>query len=244
MALSNDYPATAIAGIFGATQEARAAKEAMRILNESRQEARAYADRLEGLYKPLVEGGRLGVEQGRDLLNQYLKQTQDLAVGDGLTAGDERSFKDASRLLNENMVATGNLRSGAAAYSQAELASRVAANAQDRSFNRNIMKLNLLFGGASTIGQQGLQESQVGTQGMGLVTGMRNSILGFGTNIANAELRKGGALSNQITSVGAATDEVAHTVIDAFAAYGSMGMSEMGGGGGGGGGGNKFMGGK
>jgi hypothetical protein len=242
MALSNDYPATAIAGIFGATQEARAAKEAMRILNESRQEARVYADRLEGLYTPLVKGGQAGVDQARSLLTDYLSQTQALDVGNGLTGADERSYKDASRLLNENMVATGNLRSGAAAYSQSELMSRVVANAQDRSFNRNIAKLNILFGGASAIGQQGLQESQVGTYGMGQVTNMRNSILGFGTNIANAELRKGGALSNQITSVGAATDEVAHTVIDAFKAYATGGMSEGMSGGTTAGGGNPFTG--
>lgn len=243
MSLSNDYPATAIAGIFGAVQEKRAAKEAIRILNEAKVDAMNRSKELSTMFKPFVEqSGKYLTQAGQavDASQQYLMdQAGQIEVGQGLTAADEIAYKDAARLLSEQMVKTGNLRSGAAAFGQTELLRRVVADANQRNFDRRIAKLQTIYGGMATganqYGNLGSISGQIGLQGQSLANQLLQTALGFSTQLSGAEIRKGQALSNEIVSYGVATDEVAHTVIDAFKAAGSMGASEMGGGGGGGG---------
>lgn len=240
MALSDDYPATAIAGIFGAVQEKRAAKEAIRILNEARAQAMSRSTELSTMFRPFVDQSTQALSQASAQIGesqQYLRdQAAQIEVGQGLTAADEIAYKDAARLLNEQMVGTGNLRSGAAAFGQTELLRRVVADANQRNFDRRLAKLQTIYGGMATganqYGQIGNIAGQIGLQGQQLSAQLLQNALGFSTQLAGAEVRKGQALSNEIVSYGVATDEVAHTVIDAFAAAGSMGMSEMGGGGG------------
>lgn len=231
MALSNDYPATAIAGIFSATQEARASKEAMRILNEARQTAMQMSGRLENLFSPIVSEGAAGMNQARGLLSKYLTMTEGVQPDSGLTAADRIAYQDAAKLLNEQMVGTGNLRSGAAAFGQSELLRRVVADAETRRFNQQMTKLQTLFGGTQLMGNLGAQGASIGQQGLGLSTSMMSNALNLSSQLAGAALQKGRALGNQIMSVGAATDEVAHTIIDAFAAAGTGGASEIMGGG-------------
>lgn len=243
MSLSNDYPATAIAGIFGAVQEKRAAKEAIRILNEARAQAMSRSTELATMFKPFVDQGSQYLTEAGDLVGESQRVLQEQAAmmetGQGLSAADEIAYKDAAKLLNEQMVGTGNLRSGAAAFGQSELLRRVVADASQRNFSRQATKLQLLYGGmaqgASQYGQLGQAAGQIGLQGQQLSAQMLQNALGFSSQLAGAEIRKGQALSNEIVSYGVATDEVAHTVIDAFAAAGSMGASEMMGGMGGGG---------
>lgn len=235
MSLSNDYPATAIAGIFGAVQEKRAAKEAIRILNEAKTTAMNRSNELSAMFKPFVDqSGKYLTQAGQavDASQQYLMdQAGQIEVGQGLTAADEIAYKDAARLLSEQMVKTGNLRSGAAAFGQTELLRRVVADANQRNFDRRIAKLQTIYGGmaqgASQYGQIGSVSGQIGLQGQSLANQLLQTALGFSTQLSGAEIRKGQALSNEIVSYGVATDEVAHTVIDAFKAAGSMGASEM-----------------
>lgn len=241
MALSDDYPATAIMGIFGAVQEKRAAKESIRILKLAREEAMNRSNELSAMFKPFVDKSAQYMTQAgdrADIAMAYLDaEASGIETGKGLSAADEIAYKDAARLLNEQMVGTGNLRSGAAAFGQTELLRRVVADANQRNFNRKIAKLQAVYGsmahGSGLYGNLANVSGQIGLQGQQLSNQLLQNALGFSTQLSGAEIRKGQALSNELVSYGVATDEVAHTVIDAFAAYGSMGMSEMGGGGGG-----------
>ena len=110
-------PVTAITGIFGATQEARAAKEALRILNEARETALTRSKALYDQYAPFAGMSRNYLDQAgaatdasQALLQNVIAQAQGLDVGQGLSGADQIAYQDAARLLNEQLVGTGNLR--------------------------------------------------------------------------------------------------------------------------------------
>ncbi len=229
MGLTSNFPATAIAGIFGAVQEKRAAKEALRLLNQAKEQAMARSTELSTMFKPFVEqGGRYLTQAGEsvDASQRYLmEQAAQMEVGQGLTAADEIAYKDAARLLNEQMVGTGNLRSGAAAFGQTELLRRVVADANQRNFDRRAAKLRLIYGGmaagANQLTNLGSISSQVGLQGQNLSNQILQTALGFSTQAAGMEIRKGQALSNELTSIGVAGDELWHTAYDAAKTFGT-----------------------
>lgn len=208
--------ATAIMGIFGAVQEKRAANEALRILRDAREIAKRRSDELAAQFRPFVEKGEAYLTQAGEMVDAsqaYLQEQGALMeTGKGLNAADEIAYKDAARLLNEQMVGTGNLRSGAAAFGQTELLRRVVADANQRNFDRQAMKLQLLYGGmaqgANQIGQLGSVSSNIGLQGQALSAQMLQTSLGFAQPEAMGMIRKGQALSNEITSYGVAADEI------------------------------------
>lgn len=235
-------PMTAITGIFGATQEARAAKEAMRILNEGRQLAFNEAAKYGAEADKFMNDYRAYYTADRAMLEKLYGQAQAIEVGDGISGADRIAFEDAQKMMNENLSSTGNLRSGAASFANAELTRRVVADAQERRFGREMNKLQLLFGAQ---GQAGQQTAGVGNMGLNvrqLQTNLFQAGLGMTSSLASAEIHKGSALSNQIVSYGKAADEIKDSIREGY--YDMLaGMSTMGGSGGGGGGMGGMMGG-
>ena len=217
-------PFTAITGIFGAVQERRAMTEARRIINQAREEATARAGDYQRMFAPFLEKGTQYMEKSAEAIaaaqNMLQEQGNQIEVGQGLTAADEIAYKDAAKLLNEQMVGTGNLRSGAAAFGQTELLRRVVADANQRNFNRRIAKLQVMFGGmdqaAGQYGQLGSVSSQVGLQGQQLGAQLLQSALGFAPMQAQNAIRIGQAESNKITSYGVAADEFKDTIREGY----------------------------
>lgn len=217
-------PATAIMGIFGAVQEKRAANESLRILRNAQEVSKRRSDELAAQFRPFVEKGEAYLTQAGEMVDASQTYLQEQAAlmetGKGLSAADEIAYKDAARLLNEQMVGTGNLRSGAAAFGQTELLRRVVADANQRNFDRQAMKLQLIYGGmaqgANQIGQLGNVSSNIGLQGQALSAQMLQTALGFAPQEAAGMIRKGQALSNELTSYGVAADEMKDTAREAW----------------------------
>lgn len=239
-----------IAGIFGATQEKRAAAEAARILQQAREDAVKEAGRISSEYAPFAQTAldafattsryvsddrALSLEdraislgayrEDRDLMTRLLADTERADLGQGFSTADEIALRDAQRLTNENLVGTGNLRSGAAGYANMELARRVTADVRQRQIGARLNQLSLLFGGAvqrtqmgsamlglvgdasrrvgSTTGvvaNIGNAAGQIGVQGRGLAAQLYSASLDLAGGQASAELAKGRALSSQLTS--------------------------------------------
>lgn len=221
-----------IAGIFGATQEKRAAEEAGRIINQARQEAVQKAGELSAESTPFLNksldffDAAAGYQtEDRALLRKLIADTEAADLGQGFSTADEIALKDATRLMNENLVGTGNLRSGAAGFYGMELARRVTADVRQRQVDRRLGQLQLLFGaqnqGASqtaSIANFSGQAGSIGMQGKSLATQLYASSLGLVGAQASAELAKGRALSSQISSAGDAFDSVGSA---GAAAYGA-----------------------
>jgi hypothetical protein len=261
-----------IAGIFGATQQANAAKESAKILNANRQQALQWAGQYDEMAQPwmastqdalaraqggLAESRAVGpptqVLTGQEgMLANLMAQAQGLDVGEGLSGADRIALEDAQRVMNENLSATGNLRSGAAGFANAELTRRVLADANQRRFERSFNKMQLLFGGQQAGASQSLQGWQLGLQkqnqlvsqalaraGVDLQSaqlsgnigqnfnqmgyGMRGSAIGLAPAMAQAEQAKGAAFANQIGSVGAVADDTLNMAAGAFMGLGGMG---------------------
>ena len=232
-------PFSSIMGIFGAVQEKRAAREAVRILNQAREEATARSGDISRMFQPFLESGKeyLGQSAAQiEKAQQYLQeQAGQIETGQGLNAVDEIAYKDAARLLNEQMVGTGNLRSGAAAFGQSELLRRVVADANQRNFNRRVAKIQMVYGGmaqgANQYEQIGSVSSQVGLQGQQLSTQLLSQALGFAPHQAQAAIRKGQAVANELISYGVAADEFKDTIREGYGDMlqgASVGASVMG----------------
>ena len=212
-----------IAGIFGATQEKRAAQEAARIMAVAREDATKEAAKISAEYAPFSKTSldffdRAGgyATEDRGLLQQLIAETRSADLGQGFSDADTIALKDAQRLMNENLVGTGNLRSGVAGFYNTELARRVTADVRSRQIDRRLNQLSLLFGaqgqGATQTAQVasfGNAAGNIGVQGRGLATQLYSSALGLAVGQAGAELAKGRALSSQITSVGNTLDPLA-----------------------------------
>lgn len=210
-----------IAGVFGAVQEKRAAGEAMRILNEAKQQAMNESANLSQMFDPFVTSAQSNLNMTAGLLQKFIAQTEGVQVDQGLTAADRIAYQDAAKLLNEQMVSTGNLRSGAAAFGQSELLRRVVADAESRSFSQQMQKLGLLFGGSQELSNVGATQGQLGVAGKRLAVDVLGSAFNLSQSLAGAELRKGAALSNMIGSVGRLGDSASSAIAGAVA--GGMG---------------------
>lgn len=200
--------ASGVAGIFAATQQKRAAGEAMRILAEAKNMAFDEAGKLKTTFDPIVKEAmdKLGVSF--DTIKGFLTDTANIDTGAPFNESDRIAMEDAQRLMNENLSKTGNLRSGAAAYGNAELTRRVLADAMTRNFDREMQKSQLLFGGAGMLGQIGGTMGNMGMQGISLSENMFSTGLSLEAQRAQAALGKGAALANQIMSVGDLGDSV------------------------------------
>ena len=220
---------SSIAGVFGSTQEKRAAAEARNIINRARTEGIARSQAYETEFSPFVTSAKGFLDQAgqavegtagyEGLLQKLLADTQEIEVGEGLSSSDKIAYEDAARLLNEQMVSTGNLRSGAAAFGQSQLLRRVVADANERNFSRKVAKLQLLFGGqqqgvaqglarAQTFQGIGATSGQIGLYGKQLSSQLLQAAMGLAPAAAGAELKKGAALSQQIGFGGSIADTI------------------------------------
>ena len=162
-----------VGNMFGASAKLRAAKAAQQQLAQARAEATARSKAYEGEFTPFVEMSKgyleqagAGIAESRGYLSRVLAETEALDVGEGLSGADRIAYEDAAKLLNEQMVSTGNLRSGAAAFGQSQLLRRVVADANERRFSRQTAKLQLMFGGQQALsGVAGQYQSLAGTSG-------------------------------------------------------------------------------
>ena len=191
---------SSIAGIFGAVQERSANEEAERMAAEAAAKAQARSDELHATAKTFLDAGTSGI----GLMQKYLTKTEGLDTGTGLSGADRIAYEDASKLLNENMVSTGNLRSGAAAYGQAQLLSRVVAGADARRFGNEVQKLQLLFSGSDAMTRVG---SSVGVSLEHTASGLQGQAGQLNLAAANFEVGQGVAMNKAITSGGKAGDE-------------------------------------
>ena len=218
-----------IAGIFASTQEKRAASEAVAIINQARQQGMARSAEYETEFTPFISMSKDALTQAggyESMLRDIISQVQGLDVEPGLSGADRIAYEDAARLLNEQMVSTGNLRSGAAAFGQAQLLRRVVADASQRSFDRKVAKLNLLFGGQGALQSQALSRAQtsgqIGLYGKQLSSQILQAAMGLAPAQATAEQAKGSALGQSVMFGGSAVEGAAQA---AMAAYGNFGQT-------------------
>ena len=224
-----------IAGIFGATQEKRAAQEAARIMAVAREDATKEANRISAEYAPFSKTSldffdRAGgyASEDRSLLQQLIAETRSADIGQGFSEADTIALKDAQRLVNENLVGTGNLRSGVAGFYNMELGRRFAADVRSRQIDRRLNQLSLLFGaqqqGTVSTGQVasiGNAAGNIGVQGRGLAALLYSSALGLAGGQASAELAKGRALASQLTSGFNALDSGLQEGAKAYSQFGT-----------------------
>lgn len=225
---------SSIAGIFGATQEKRAAGEAVRIINEARAAGTARSNELNAEFTPFVTASRAALEDAgatSGLLQNIIAQTQDLDVGEGLSGADRIAYEDAAKLLNEQMVSTGNLRSGASAFGQAQLLRRVVADANQRRFDRQVTKLGLLFGGQNQLTTQALSRAstagQIGLYGKQLSADLLKTAMSLAPYAANAEMAKGKALSKGLGFGGLFGEELFSNIKSAVSSFGTTTTTDV-----------------
>ncbi len=127
-------------------------------------EAQAYANGVTGAMPGQMDTGTY-----EQLLQDTIQQTQGMMPGQGMSAADQIALQDAQRLMNENLSATGNLRSGAAGFASAELARRAMADASQRNFANRATQLGLLGSLQGQGTQQRLaRQEQVNNLGMAM----------------------------------------------------------------------------
>jgi len=220
-----------IGGIFGATQQRRAYNSAINDLrNFQQQQALPQAWRMQGRSDQLTALGRDILTSG-DTPFQLSAEAQAMrrnlmASTGGLSAASQIAFEDLNRLLKEDAVSTGNLRSGAFAFGQAELGRRVLADEMTRQ-----QQLLDLFG------RQDLSLEQLGLNaGMSLLEGgvnfgqISNQALGFAgnitTNLAGATIGRGAVNAAQLYNAGAGLGGVIDMGALAYGGYsGGGGLS-------------------
>lgn len=197
-----------IGSVFGATQQRRAFNSAINDLRQFQQEQalpqawrmRGWSDQLTTMGRDILTGG----ETPFRLSDQTQQMRRNLmASNGGLSAAAQIAFEDMNRLLKEDAVSTGNLRSGAFAFGQAELGRRVLAD-----------ELTRQTGLLELFGQQDLDLGRVNLQtGLGFLQGgvnygqLSNQALGFAggltTDIAGATIERGRVNSAQLYGAGA-----------------------------------------
>lgn len=213
--------AAGVGGIFASEQQKRAAAEASRVINQARQQGLAASDALMRQYAPFTEMSNVAFANAMGLAGEsqryLMDQGSQIEVGQGLSAADEIAYKDAAKLLNEQMVSTGNLRSGAAAFGQSELLRRVVADANQRNFDRRVAKLSVMFGGmnqgAQLFGQLGQATGQIGIQGQSIASNLLANSMGLAGAQGNAIMAKGDASASGIMSGAGIVGSVASGVM-------------------------------
>lgn len=210
-----------VASVFGSNQEKRAAAEATRIINQARVQGITRSSELNAEFSPFITESQgylgesaAGIRSSQGFLQRLIAQTEDLDTGTGLSDADKIAYEDAAKLLNEQMVSTGNLRSGAAAFGQSQLLRRVVADANQRRFDRQVAKLQLLYGGQQGMAQGANQfqslagtAGQIGLYGKQLSTQILQAAMGLAPAQATAEMAKGAALGQQTALVGQSIDK-------------------------------------
>lgn len=209
---------SSIASIFSASAQRRAAQEAMNILNQARQEGTAEARRLSEQFDPFIGDARTRLGTSFDV-TQRLLGVAEAGAQEGLTIADRLALEDAQRILNENLVSTGNLRSGTAAFQGAELGRRVLADASTRRLNY----LQLAFGGAQGLGNIAGTTGQLGLGGKGLATTLLQAAMGLAPAQGSAALARGAAEAAGIQAFGGIGDTLLGAGIGA--GFGIPGLS-------------------
>lgn len=213
-----------IGSVFGATQQRRAFNSAINDLRQFQQEQalpqawrmRGWSDQLTTMGRDILTNGESPFKLSSD--TQALRRSL-MSTAGGLSPAAMLAFEDLNRLLKEDAVSTGNLRSGAFAFGQAELGRRVLADEMLRQ-----QQLLQVFG------QQDVQLSQLGLNaGLGLLEGgvnfgqISNQALGFAgnitTNIADATIGRGAVNAAQLSGAGAGIGGVVDMASTALSGY-------------------------
>lgn len=222
-----------IGGIFGATQQRRAYNSAINDLRQFQQEQalpqawrmRGWSDQLTALGRDILTSGDSPFQLSAE--TQQMRRNLMSSTG-GLSSASMLAFEDLNRLLKEDAVSTGNLRSGAFAFGQAELGRRVLAD----EINRQAGLLELF-------GQQDLDLRKLGLQsGLALLEGgvnfgqISNQALGFAggitTDIAGATIGRGHVNAAQLYGAGGGIGSVLDLGALAYGGYsGGGGLSGM-----------------
>ena len=209
-----------IAGAFSAVQQARAAGEATRVITETRQMLEGKAGDFSQEFQPFLAKSLATFDQAtsqsvedRALLRQLMEEARTADLGQGFSPADEIALKDAQRLMNENMVSTGNLRSGAAGYYGMELSRRITADVRSRAIDRRMAQLQLMFGGqgqgaqqTAMIGNIAGAVGQVGAYGKNLAAQLYQASGNLALGQASTILAKGAALGGAIDSAASSLD--------------------------------------
>lgn len=221
-----------IGGIFGATQQRRAYNSAINDLRNFQQnQALPQAWRMQGRSDQLTSLGRDMLTGGETpfQLSAQTQQMRDRLMSSfgGLSSASQIAFEDLNRLLKEDAVSTGNLRSGAFGFAQAELGRRVLADELGRQ-----QQLLSLFG------QQDIALNQLGFNAGSTLLGagqhfgsLSNQALGFAgnitTNIADATIQRGGVDAARLYGAGAGLGGVIDLGATATGGFMSGGLSGM-----------------
>lgn len=213
-----------IGGIFGATQQRRAYNSAINDLRNFQQnQALPQAARMQGRSDQLTALGRdmlTGGETPFQLSSQAQQMRQNLmASNGGLSAAAQIAFEDMNRLLKEDAVSTGNLRSGAFAFGQAELGRRVIAD----ELLRQTQLLDLFGRQDLVLNQLGLHSGLGLLQAGGYFGSLSNQALGFAgnltTNIAEATIQRGAVNAAQLYGAGAGIGGVVDAGLSAASGF-------------------------
>lgn len=221
-----------IGGIFGATQQRRAYNSAINDLRQFQQEqALPQAWRMQGRSDQLTALGRDILTSGdtpfRLSAEAQAMRRNLMSTTGGLSPAAQIAFEDMNRLLKEDAVSTGNLRSGAFAFGQAELGRRVVAD----ELLRQTQLLDLF-------GRQDLSLNQLGLDaGLGLLQAgghfgsLSNQALGLAgnitTNIADATIQRGTVNAAQLYGAGAAIGGVVDLGLLAYGGYSGGGLGGL-----------------
>ena len=206
---------SAFSNIFGSTQAARGFESAINQLQQIREQnvrlAREEGRAINALFDPFTERAGSFLDESGRVLSSAITGTEALVGDTGLSEQERILFEDVQRIQNENLSRTGNLRSGAAAFANAELSRRVFADAIDRKFN----ELTLLGNLGRSVADLGQISGNLGLGGRQLSTNLTAAAIGsnvrLGESLANAEIGRGIARGQQITSVGGFLDQVLNT---------------------------------
>jgi hypothetical protein len=208
---------SSISSIFSAGAQRRAAQEAMRLLAEAREQGIKESKAVSALFDPFVSAGGERLGTSFDVM-QRLVTSAEAGAAEGLTAADKLAFEDTQRLVNENLVATGNLRSGAGAFASAEVARRVAADASQR----RLQYLNLAIGAGSQLGGIAQATGELGLGGKQISSQLLQASMGLAPAQASAVMAKGAAEAAQIQAMGSLGSDVLNMGLGFFGGMGGL----------------------
>ncbi|MGL5936130.1 MAG: hypothetical protein ACRCZI_10985 [Cetobacterium sp.] len=203
-----------LGGVFGATQQRRAFNSAINDLRNFQQTTLNPAfGNLQNQANTMVDQGLSVLSDGRSHYQlspevQAMRQRLTQSTNDGLSPAARIAFEDMNRLMKEDAVSTGNLRSGAFAFGQAELGRRVIAD----DLTRQQQLLDLFGRQDLSLNEMDLRTGLGLLQSGGTFAGLGNQVLQLSqantSNIANATIGRGAVNAAQLTGIGAATGGV------------------------------------
>lgn len=208
----------AIAGIFGSNAQKQAAQNALRLINEARELGTKEAKAVSAIFDPWITTGKEQLGTSFDIMQRLVGIAETGATTPGLTSQDQLAFEDAQRLINENLVATGNLRSGAGAFASAELGRRVTADAAQRRQNY----LQLALSGGGQLGGIAQATGQIGLGGKQLSGTLLQAAMGLAPAAASAQLQIGAAQAAQYQAYGGLADAGLGAALGGFGGIGGL----------------------